>query len=1024
MDSVSGKVSSVVGLLGLAVALAQLKYQKPSRRPSDLKPPLEVWYPSLKHESQDKTEIDIIAVHGLDSDVDSTWTYQSEDGLRHVNWLSDPGMLPRIVPKARIMVSNDVVKIWLGDYTIFDIERPNVLSFLSAIALALIFANRRGELQYLTENTVGCIFLGTPFRGSRSTGFQFRQVSRMLQPTTINNLTHDYEELTDTMHEFTSLVQNTPMSVVCFYEVLRTRFGTRFGIANPLKEWIVPEESATLPGWRRLGLLADHRSMNKFSGPDDQSFLSVSAEIRNMYENRNVALRQSKLKREPYFPHFLVPFGRNEHFVGRQAIIEELLLRIPPDTNLDNCQRTALEGLGGIGKTQIALEVAYQLRNKDPQCSIFWVSAESLTSFESDYSRIAQLFGLSGNEHDLARTKSLVKTALSQEDRSKWLLIIDNADDLDVVLDGPSLVQFLPFSRNGSILFTTRNHQAAVGLGARTINVGSMELHESITLLGLDAKQEPVDTESQNITSQLVNDLGHLPLAISQAAAYMNNNQITSSQYLQMLRSNDDNKINLLSKDFEAHGRYMSDPNPVTSTFFVSFSQLERSNPLGARYLQLASFLNANDIPNKILPLAEGQIEMMQALGRLKAFAFIQQRDEHSFDMHQLVQLSARRWIMNNGNRNDILGLAIAQLLIVLPDPDVQNRSQWARYLPHVLSLWRLIEKSASIDDLKIPQLMNKTGTWLSKMGRNNEAEMIFYKILTLQKRDLGAEHPETLLTMNNYAAVLLRQGRYEEATGVLSQVLDSRRKRFGDKYPDVLSSMNNLAYMLEATGRLHEASLLQEEVLVKRQQLFGLDHSATLLTMNNLAVICFKQGKVEEAMTMLTRVLATRSKILGENHSDVVSSMSSLAYMYTHVNRLDEALVLQEKVFDKRKRIFGEEHPNTIVAMIDLARSLFEKGRVEEAIEMSQKALEKLREILGEDHHAVISTIRELSVMLRANGRIEEAEELQREAGNIMKQNYGSELSHRKMILDSVVNGSEYSKIEQETEVSTETYD
>ncbi|KAI1330265.1 nucleoside phosphorylase domain-containing protein [Xylariaceae sp. FL0255] len=160
--------------------------------------------------------------------------------------------------------------------------------------------------------------------------------------------------------------------------------------------------------------------------------------------------------------HFMIPFRRNENFVGRRDILAQLLEKIPPAANKDDCQRTAVEGLGGIGKTQIALEAAYQVRDQYPDCSVFWVSAIDLASFENAYREIGKLLQLPGINDDRADVKMLVKTGLSRESAGSWLLIIDNADDLEFLKT--VLSDCLPFSRTGSIFFTTRDHRTTVKL--------------------------------------------------------------------------------------------------------------------------------------------------------------------------------------------------------------------------------------------------------------------------------------------------------------------------------------------------------------------------------------------------------------------------------------------------------------------------------------------------------------------------------------------------------------------------------
>ena len=200
--------------------------------------------------------------------------------------------------------------------------------------------------------------------------------------------------------------------------------------------------------------------------------------------------------------------------------MKQLLLRIPPSVEPENCQWTAIVGLGGVGKTQIALEAAFQVRDKHPNCSIFWVPAVDASSFENAYRNIGQLLGIDGINDDKADVKMLVKTALTER-ASSWLIIIDNADDADLFFDDDTgLINYLPFSWNGSILFTTRNREIISSLDvpeSNVLTVGAMNQDEALTLLRTHLSDSLMrDTES---SSKLLEALEYLPLAIRQASA-------------------------------------------------------------------------------------------------------------------------------------------------------------------------------------------------------------------------------------------------------------------------------------------------------------------------------------------------------------------------------------------------------------------------------------------------------------------------------------------------------------------------
>ena len=169
--------------------------------------------------------------------------------------------------------------------------------------------------------------------------------------------------------------------------------------------------------------------------------------------------------------HWVVPFGPNENFVGREAELKEVIEKLAPDDFDKTCQRVAITGLGGVGKTQIALKAAFQIQENHTDCSVFWVSTVNSATFEAAFRAIGQELQVAGIDDDKVDVKSLVATHLGRESTGRWLLIIDNADDLellyrkanfdDEIVGSLALAKYFPVSRHGSILLTTRNHIVA-----------------------------------------------------------------------------------------------------------------------------------------------------------------------------------------------------------------------------------------------------------------------------------------------------------------------------------------------------------------------------------------------------------------------------------------------------------------------------------------------------------------------------------------------------------------------------------
>ncbi|KAK3383706.1 hypothetical protein B0T24DRAFT_645911 [Lasiosphaeria ovina] len=698
-------------------------------------------------------------------------------------------------------------------------------------------------------------------------------------------------------------------------------------------------------------------------------------------------------------PHFLVPLGRNEGFVGRHSILDQLLQRIPPNTNKDDCQRTVIEGLGGVGKTQVALEAAYRVHHDHVDCSIFWASAVDIMSFENAYRNIGQKLGISGIDDDDADVKSLIKTALGNSSNS-WLLVIDNADDIELVFGGrgsPGFAIYLPFSRNGSILLTTRNHKVAVRFDQRNIiALAQMNQTEAVNLLQCGLGNQRHDTESEG---RLVDFLDNLPLAIRQASAYMAEMGMSAAKYLHHCHSSNKTLIQLLSKDFDDQGRYENIKNPIATTWLISFEHIARDSPTAARYLRFICFLAEKDIPLSLLPPAEDELEVDEAIGTLKAYAFIIPRGGESFDIHRLEKRKLTESITD----------VIQRLAITFPFPEHENREVWMKYLPHT----HVISESPEYctDKVAESKLLFNIAESYSQMAKYEEAEQMYRQALELNEKVLGREHPSTLDSMNNLGLVLGSQGKYEEAEQIHRQALELYEKVLGREHPSTLDSMNNLGLVLGSQGKYEEAEKMHRQALelkekgkyeeaeqMHRQALelyekvLGREHPSTLNSINNLGVVLGSQGKYEEAEQMHRQALELKEKVLGHEHPSRLASMNNLGLVLESQGKYEEAEQIHRQALEPYEEVLGREHPDTLNSINNLGLVLGSQGKYEEAEQIHRQALELYEKVLGREHPSTLNSINNLGVVLGSQGKYEEAEQMHRQALELYEKVLGRE--------------------------------
>jgi len=361
----------------------------------------------------------------------------------------------------------------------------------------------------------------------------------------------------------------------------------------------------------------------------------------------------------------------------------------------EQTMKTAIIGLGGVGKTQIALELAHRIREKYRNCSVFWIPVMDMDSLYQAYRDVAQQLRLPGWDEDKADVKKLVQEQLSQESSRPWLLIFDNADDMGmwIHLSGSAsgsasglksgssgLKEFLPRSKQGCIVFTTRDKKTAVELaGKKYVQVPEMNEDRAMDLLqrSLPDLEAPVDEQD---AKALLAELTHLPLAIVQAAACMNANGISAADYLSLGQVQEEDVIQLLSEEFEDDWRYTSVKNPVATMWLISFEHVRRRDLLAMEYLSFMACINRKDFSQLLLPSGRSRKLEIDAMGTLRAYSFIVTRSQAAvFDLHRLVHLATRSWLRKERTLAQRSQAAVIRLDELFPDDDHRNRTQWSR---------------------------------------------------------------------------------------------------------------------------------------------------------------------------------------------------------------------------------------------------------------------------------------------------------------------------------------------------------
>ena len=523
-------------------------------------------------------------------------------------------------------------------------------------------------------------------------------------------------------------------------------------------------------------------------------------------------------------------------------------------------RKAAIVGLGGVGKTQVALQLAYWTKKHRPEFSIFWVPALSKATLEQAFTAMARNLPIqSGGEDD--DLKESVRRYLSSEGAGPWLLVVDNADDRDVLfgsVDMPGgISEYLPESDDGVTLFTTRSREVAVSVtGSDVIELREMDRPEAAEFLEKSLIQKDMLCDEAGV-AELLKKLTYLPLAITQAAAYINIKRVPLAEYVELLHGTQQNIIGLMSKEFRDNTRYPGSQNAVATTWLVSFDQIRKIDNTAANLLSFISCIEPKGIPQSLLPGSESTEQLVDAIGTLCAYAFLTRRgDGKVFDMHSLVHLATRIWVQRESLTATTGDKATRHLATVFPSDDYANRNVWREYLPHA---FRVLQHSNETDIAEKSDLLFWVGRCLREDGRIKEAVASLEEACHWRNHHFAKDHPSRLASQHELAMTYQANGQVKEAVALLEQVVAIRARVLAEDHPSRLASQHALAGAYQANGQVKEAVALLEQVVAIRERVLAEDHPSRLASQHALAMAYEANGQVKESSPRRRPPLAAR---------------------------------------------------------------------------------------------------------------------------------------------------------------------
>ncbi len=680
---------------------------------------------------------------------------------------------------------------------------------------------------------------------------------------------------------------------------------------------------------------------------------------------------------------WMVPYIRNSHFTGRDELLSYLQQRFAPREAEQSMtiqhaaltQSQAIKGLGGIGKTQAAIEYAYRAREQGRYTHTIWVSASSeetvLTSFAALRDVVPALRRLEENDQ-----RAVAKAALRwlEQCLDPWLLIYDNADDLLL------LPPYLPKAGRGNILLTTR--ASAAGALAASLEVEVLPLLDGVQLLLHRAGYvHKVSEQEQEKAREIVLALGQFPLAIDQAGAYIEETGCSLSDYLEIYQQH---QYELLAQRGKQATGY---PDSVATTWSLAFGRVEQTNPAAAELLRLCAFVAPDQLPEELLtegaphwPTAlqeavRDQFWFNQMLSTLLRFSLIKRVGrERMLSLHRLVQVVQRERMTPEEQRQWVERLVCAMYAIIPLDSTSWSAVQ--RCLDQAIACAALINQYY----LRFPEavnLLSETGDLLAFLGLQTQAEPLLLRSLNIREQQMGPQHHDVALSLCALAKLYWQQGKHAQAESLFQRVLHILEEHVMPEHAEVAYNLHNLASLYWEQGKYAQAKPLFQQALHICEEHVLLDASFSAFPLLGLAGVAGAEGNYEEAERLARQALFIWEEQLGPEHLDVTNALWGLANITVRLGKESEAEALYGRALSLREQHLGVAHIQTAQVLHDFAASRHLQGRFQEAADLYQRALSTREEILGLDHPFTSDTRNRLQSALVAQDQTWETAKL-----------------------------------------------
>ena len=652
---------------------------------------------------------------------------------------------------------------------------------------------------------------------------------------------------------------------------------------------------------------------------------------------------------------------RNKNFTGRDTLLAQLRDGITSDVTA--VLPHALHGLGGVGKTQVAIEYAYRYRSAYDV--VWWIPADQPALVQSSLAALApRLLLPPATATGIQDAADAVLDALRRgQPYSRWLLIFDNADQPE---DLNELVPRGP----GHVLITSRNHRWQGVVDSVLVDVFSRA--ESVEFL---TKRVP-KAISSTAADLLAKELGDLPLALEQAGALQAETGMPTQEYLQLLGQQ--------TRDLLAESKPSEYPVSMTAAWRISVAKLTDSQPAALELLRCCAFFGPEPIPRDVFrrgvpatgshlsQVLSDPILLARAIRDLGRFALASiDPTTRTIQVHRLIQALLRDDLSSEEQRK--FRHEVHLLLAGATPGDPNDEGQWPRFSELVAHIG-----PARVTESREPGLRKfalNMVRYLFRSGAYAPARAFVEACIKQWSADSGPDDPDVIAAQRNLGDVLRDQGRYRAAYDLTGPTLDRARRVLGVEHDVTLALATGFGADLRARGDFAAARDIDEESVLRLETTLDPLHPRTLRARNNLALDFCLISNYTAARDLLQRTYMEQSQAsTGVSKVDVLSSWSDLSRVVRLAGKYTEARLLAEDAYEFGRQELGAEHPWTLRTGKELSIALRMAGESAEGVELARDLLKQFEQVLGKDHPDALAAATNLANALRTIGEVDEA--------------------------------------------------